>query len=231
MHLQLSILALFGLLLPAPAAADITIRYAPDPPGDLGLVIEADGQGRIRAEMGPGQLFIIRDGVTYVVTPGESVPTVSHLDDFVVVATEAANAFRQSHPMGSTPPEIHYRLSEGGPQTVGIWPGARAVVQQIGSGHPQPNIIWVSSSDPALAEAGRVANLVFETQSRIIGTVLWHPSEILALLGQLRARGTPLLLGGEYRLASLSSDPVPASRFDLPGPVLSREQLRARQPH
>jgi hypothetical protein len=34
-----------------------------------------------------------------------------------------------------------------------------------------------------------------------------------------------------YRLESVGTDPIPASRFDLPGPVITRDQLRARQPH
>ena len=227
----LSSLGLLGLLLSAPAAADVTVRYAPDPPSNRALLVEADGHGRIRAETGPGELFIMRDGVTYVVTPGEEGPRVSRLEDFLVIATEAASAFRRSHPMHTTPPEMHYRLSEGGPQSVGIWPGTRVDVVEVGSRHPQSNVEWVTSSDPALAEAGRAANWVFETQSRILATVIWNPSELISLLRQLRDRGAPLLLGGQYRLESLGSAPVPAGRFELPGPVLSRAQLRALQPH
>jgi hypothetical protein len=231
MRAHLSVVGLFALLLSAPAAADVTVRYAPDPPSNRGLLIEADGRGRIRAETGPGELFIMRDGVTYVVTPGEEGPRVSRLEDFLVVATEAASAFRRSHPMRTTPPEMHYRLSERGPQTVGIWPGTRVDVVEVGSRHPQSNVEWVASSDPALAEAGQAANWLFETQSRILATVIWHPSELITLLRQLRERGTPLRLGGQYRLESVSVDLVPVSRFDLPGPVLSQAQLRALQPH
>ena len=231
MRLQLSIIGLLGLLLSAPAAADVTIRYAPDPPNNRGLLIEADGQGRIRAETGPGELVIIRDGVTYVVTPGAEGPRISRLDDFLVIATEAARAFRQAHPMRSTPPETHYRLSERGPETVGIWPGTRIDIEEIGSTRAESASQWVASSDPALAEAGRIANRVFEVQTRIFATVIWNPGELVALLQQLRERGAPLRLGGQYRLESLSADPVPAGRFELPGPVLSQAQLRALQPH
>src|SRR5437763_900696 len=73
-RLRLSIFALLGLLASAPAAADITIRYAPDPPGERPLLVEADQEGRIRAEIGPGQLLLMRDSDIFVVTPGADGP-------------------------------------------------------------------------------------------------------------------------------------------------------------
>jgi len=231
MRMHLSVLALLGLLLASPAAADVTIRYAPDPPNNRGLIIEADAQGRVRAETGPGQLLITRDGVTYVVTPGEEGPRVSRLDDFLVIATEAARAYRRANPVRTPPPELHYRLRERGPETVGIWPGTRIDIEVIGSTSEDSASQWVTSADPALAEAGRIANGIFEVQSRIFETVISNPGELMALLQQLRQRGAPLRLGGQYHLESLSADPVPAGRFDLPGPVLSQAQLRALQPH
>src|SRR4051794_20728266 len=111
MRLRLSCFGLFALSLAAPAAADVTIRYAPVPPSDHALIIEADGEGRMRAETGAGQFIFMRDGDIFVVTPGEDQPIVSRLDDFLVVAAEAASAYRQSHPMLGSPPQMHFRLS------------------------------------------------------------------------------------------------------------------------
>ena len=88
MRLHLSMLALLGLLLSAPAAADLTIHYAPEPPSDRPLIIEADGQGRMRADLGAGQLIMMRDGDIFVVTVGEDHPNVVRLDDFLAVAAE-----------------------------------------------------------------------------------------------------------------------------------------------
>jgi hypothetical protein len=232
MRLHLASLGLLGLLVSAPAAADITLRYATEPPSDRVLLIEADGQGRIRAEIAPGQLLIRRGGEIFVVTPGEEGPNVSRLDDFLVIATEMGHAYEASHPIRTPPPALHYRLTERGPEAVGTWQGTRIAVEQIGSRDPAAATEYVVSTDPALAEAGRIANWFFETQGRIQATILrFDREELMTLLRQLIARGTPLRVSGQYRLQSIGADLVPATRFDLPGPVLSRQQLRARQPH
>ena len=232
MRHHLSVFGLLGLLLSAPAEADVTLRYVPDAPGTLGILIEADGQGRMRAEIAPGQLFIMRAGETFVVTPGAQGPNVSRLDDFLAVGTETAQAFEASHPVRNPPPQLHFRLVDRGPQTVGIWPGTRIAVEQIGPHASAQDTEYVVSTDPALAEAGRMANWFFETEGRILVTILrFDRAEFTGVVRQLIARGTPLRVSGRFRLASIGADPVPASRFDLPGPVLSREQLRARQPH
>ncbi len=181
MRLRLVLCALVALAASAPAAADVTLRYAPDVEGSRGLVIEADDTGRIRAETGPGQLLIMRDGEVYVVTPGEERPRVVRIDDFSAVAEEAARAFRQSGVVPPIPSDTGYRLADRGPQTVGTWPGTLFAIEQIAPHDPELDAQWGMSSDPALATLGRIA-----------------------------------------------ADPVPASRFELPGPVLSREQLRER---
>src|ERR1700712_810535 len=106
MRHRLWVYGLLGFLLPAPAAADVTIHYAPVAPSDHALIIEADGQGRMGAETGPGQFIFMRDGDVFVVTPGEDQPTVSRLNDFLVIAAEVASAYRQSHPMHGTPTQI-----------------------------------------------------------------------------------------------------------------------------
>jgi len=236
MRLHLVLLVLFGLLLPAaPAAADVTIRYTPDPPGDRGMVIEADSQGRIRAETGPGQAIIFRDGDIFMVIPDEDGPTVVRLDDFLAVATEAAQALRQRpniiH-LRPPSPNTHYRLSERGPETVGAWHGTRLAIEELGQHDPAHDVQWVVSNDPALAEAGRIVNRVFDVQNRIFETALGaQPPEFTALFRQMSGRGTPLRVYNFYHLESLGADPVPASRFELPVPALSREQFRARHIH
>jgi hypothetical protein len=85
------------------------------------------------------------------------------------------------------------------------------------------------STDPALAAPGRIALRVMETQIRLADVVMGEdPPEFTTRLRELHGRGAPLRIVGLYRLEGLSTDPVPASRFELPGPVLSREQLRER---
>lgn len=228
MRLRLVLCALVALALSAPAAADVTLRYAPDSEGGRGLVIEADDAGRIRAETGPGQLLIMRDGDTYVVTPAEERPRVVRIDDFIAMAEEAARAFRRRL-VNPTPSGTRYRLTDRGPQTVGAWPGTLLAIEQIGPHDPERDAQWVVSSDPAMVAPGRIALRVMEIQIRLADVMMGEePPEFTARLHELHGRSAPLRIVGLYRLESLSADPVPASRFELPGPVMSREQLRQR---
>ena len=228
-----SLFVLLALTLAAPAAADVTIRYAPVPPSERGLVLEADGAGRMRAEIAPGQLIIIRDGDVFIVTPGADRPNVSRLDDFLAVATEAARAFRQAHPLHGPPQERRYRLNERGPATVGPWHGTRLAIEEVGARAPDAGSEWVVSDDPALAEAARIVSRFIEIMYRIDAAIVDFPPELPGLLHQLAERGTPLrmTMSETYRLESVGAEPVAADRFALPAPVLTRDQLRARQAH
>src|SRR3954471_18144665 len=177
MRHRLWVYGLLGLVLSAPAAADVTIHYAPVAPSDHPLIIEADGQGRMRAETGPGQFIYMRDGNAFVVTPGEDQPTVSRLEDFLAVAAELSSAYRQSHPLHGTPPQMHFRLSERGEESVGGWHGARFAIELVGPHNPADDTIWVASNDPALAEASRIVTRLFQAQMRIYATVFTFPPE------------------------------------------------------
>jgi hypothetical protein len=232
MRFHFAALGLCGLLLAAPAAADVTIRYAPDPPGERALVIEVDGQGRMRAEMGSGQSLIRRDGETFViVTRPDEAPVVARLDDFLAAAAERGREIARSGGIRLRGPaaDTHYRLSERGPEAVGAWHGTRLAIEEIGRHDPHQDTIWVVSNDPALAAAAPAVAWFFEIEARIIADTMGaFPAEYVAAFRQLNGRGTPLRVYNFYRLDRLSADPVPAARFDLPGPVLSPEQLLER---
>ncbi len=59
--------------------------------------------------------------------------------------------------------------------------------------------------------------------------VLAHPDDFLRLMRETRARGIPISIDG-VELRSVSRDAVPARRFELDAPLLSRVQLRALAP-
>ena len=59
-------------------------------------------------------------------------------------------------------------------------------------------------------------------------TLLGQTPDMLTELDGLLARGVPLRMGDQFTLASVSAEAVPAASFELPGPVLTREQLRGR---
>jgi hypothetical protein len=229
MRLRLVLCALVAVAASAPAAADVTLRYAPDVEGGRGLVIEADDAGRIRAETSPGQFLYMRDGEIFVVAPAEGTPTVARIDDFVALVEEAGREFQQRGIIHPTTGEGRYRLSDRGPQTVGNWQGTLFVIEQVGPHDADLDYQWVVSRDPDLAALGPIASRVFAAQQRLAAALLGaSPTEFSTLLDDPRTRGAILRIVNLYRLESVSNEPVPASRFDLPGRVLSRDQLRQR---
>lgn len=232
MRLPLLIAAALAALAGAsPAAADVTVRYAPGREGGQSLVIEADDQGRVRAEGGRGQLIIIRDGETYMSPPSEDGAFAARLEDFFAVGAEmfdrlVGEGMRVTRPSG-------YTLNTRGPETVGQWQGVLYAIDPVGAApSPDPDnrgLELVVSNDPALTAAGRASGQVFGALIRTFAMAFGgaapgltgHAQEVLG-------RGTVLRMDGQFRLESVGTGPVPASRFDLPGPVLSRDELRAR---
>jgi len=57
--------------------------------------------------------------------------------------------------------------------------------------------------------------------------VLVYPEQFTRMSNDLLGRGMPIAWNGR-ELRSVAADAIPAARFELPGPVLDRAQLRAR---
>lgn len=219
------------VLAASPATADVTVRYAPGSDAGQSLVIEADDAGRVRAEGSRGQLIIIRDGETYMSPPAGEGRFAARLEDFFAVGAEMFNrllgeGMQVTRPSG-------YTLTTRGPETVGQWQGTFYSIDPEG-GAPDADaagrgLELVVSSDPALSAAGRASGQVF---GALIRTLAMAFGGAPAALGEhaedVLGRGTVLRMDRQFRLESVSTGPVPASRFDLPGPVLSREQLRTQ---
>lgn len=205
-------------------AQDMTLRYeSADSPEDR-LTIEASG-GNIRAEDGRGQMIIVRDGESYVVfSPPAGGQAVTRIEDYEAVGAEirarllASGAFSDEE-------DGAYRLEEEGQRTVGAWQGDVYSIGPVEA--PGVSMELVISSDPALADARRVATPVFQAFERVSRAILIYPPDFIRLSDETLARGMPLSVS-RRALQSIGTDPVPAARFDLPSPALSRDELRAR---
>jgi hypothetical protein len=214
-------------LAPATARADTTLRYVPELEGGLGLVIEADARGHVRAEGSGGLVLIIRDGVTYMVV-GHEDHAVARIEDAAAVATEA-RARRPSSLVSPRPP-ARYTVSAHGPQSVGQRAG---IAYSLTASPPIPGATFndiVISTDPALIPLGHSFAQVVGAQTLLFEAALGVgdvDGDRAAM--DVLSRGLLLRMVGNYHLESLATDPIPASRFDLPGPLLTRDQLRARQ--
>lgn len=209
----------------APPAA-LTLRYAHAERADDTLTIERDAAGQVRAEEGDGQFIIIRDGIIYLnpQPPGGGERVIARLEDYLAVGAELRANMVRGGAMQDGPDTTAYRLVDQGPAGVGQWRGRRYELDPEGPGVTLSAII---SDDPALAGARTLAAAVLEARTRLEGAVLVFPEQYVRLEAELRGRGMPIMWDHQ-ELRSVSTDPVPASRFELPGPVLSRDALRAR---
>ena len=207
------------VLLPLLAAADVTLRYAADEAGELAMVIEADDAGNIRAERGNGQAMIIRENEIFLVLPFEGRPVV-RFEDALALAAEAR---------GDATPTARERnrLVDRGAQRVGQWEGRLYWIEPLPPAGDRLRSEIVIATDPALVPAGRLFARVEEEEARMFRAAFAvPPSDYLELSRGLFDRGLMLRIAGRYRLEGLSDAPVPAERFALPGPVLSRDAYR-----
>ena len=210
----------------AVAATDLTLRYAsPDAPQST-MVIERDSAGRIRISEGERQALIIRDGRTYILftPPGPGGQIVAQLEDYLAVGAELRARMIAAGAMTGGTDNTAYRLDDRGEASIGQWRGRRYEVSPQGSG---PNLEAVISSDPALADAHAVTRQAIGELERAARAVLVYPEQFTRMSLELLGRGMPIAWNGRT-LQSMSTDPVAASRFELPTPPLSRDALRAR---
>lgn len=207
-----------------PAAASITLRYAADEPSNISVVIEADDAGNIRAEHDNGQLLMILGDQTYLVVPRDGQMLVVRFEDFLSLLVE----MRRPAP-GASPAPQPARLVERGPERVGQWQGTLYWVEPLPPADARLRSEYVIAADSALASAGRLFTRVETLEARIFQAAFNLPeSEHVAIARRLLDSGLTLRIAGRYRLEAISDAPVPAERFRLPGPVLSREEYRAR---
>lgn len=205
-------------------AQDMTLTYKSNSSETDTLLIRSDGEGRVRIDDGRGQSIIIRDNQTYLVFPGPGRRDVARVDDFLAVGAEVREQMRRSG--AYNPSEGRYSVREEGPQVVGRWQGVRYYIERAeGSGRSSDVVL---SNDPALAEARPVAVTAFQARARVGNAVLPDPAEFTRLSDEVMLRGMPIGVEG-LELQSISNEPVPVEQFELPGPVLTRDQLRQRR--
>lgn len=248
---------LFGavaLLLAAPALADVTVRYRvkDQPTKQVTLAVADDGHARF--DSGDGSVLIVRDGVGYFVSSDRQGPIVGRLDDGIALITEFAAGLMQmmqameAQAAANRPPTADgqpapaprqglaqlrtmvlapYQVSERGRETVA---GRSGIVYAIApaAGGQGPTLDLVVATDGDLAPVGRELRRLLSLAVAPASTLLGQTPDMLTELDGLLARGMPIRMGQHFTLASVSAEPIPAASFELPGPVLSREQLRGR---
>ena len=233
------LIALFALLacgLASAAWADVTVRYKVEGGGPTIRIAAADG-GNLRLQaFGPDGRslggLITRDGVGYIVGKDAGGLWVARQDDLMALFAQMMGGPGGRQGIAAMQGVFggEYRISEGGPATVGGRQGTiyriAAVRANPGPGGPPPMEI-VMSSDPDIAPAGRELARLLNVSVGALSGALGSTPDMIAKVGEVLARGTPLK-AGPLTLDSVSAAPIPAGSFDLPAPVLSRDALMAR---
>jgi hypothetical protein len=210
-------------LLPAPALADVTARYAI---GKDVLSIEADDGGDWRVDL-PGQFTLIHRGaIDYVVIKQGSETLVFKLEDLVeVIKPELLG--RTSGDKADEFGRAKFVLTRGDDVEVA---GHKGASWNLRLEDPQPkgrSLDVVTSKDPALAPIGGVF-LAIQRHVAVLAADHFTPeSNFLALVGKVVESGTPLRMAPLIELKSVDSAAIDAKRFELPGPVIDSEMLKA----
>jgi hypothetical protein len=252
MRKLLAIFAMIGLGAAAPATADVTVRYravvpptAPaqareNPPG-LTITTGDDGQGRIEmlapggppgapGARPPSAALITRAGVTYIALngpqPGQQI--VARLEDALALLTPMASGLAAGSAAGGVQEMMAQRaeIVAGGAETVAGVRGNLHRLVLVNGETRSPPVEIVLSSDARLAPAGRELVRLLDSLRPAVVAVMGGEPPPFASMRALLATGTPLRIGNQLVLDSFSTEDVPDSRFDLPGSVMTREQLQ-----
>jgi hypothetical protein len=220
------LLPILALLLPLPALADVTARYAAE--RDV-LTVEVADNGASRAGIDGKFVLLRRDGVDYIILP-------DHDGVLRVARADAALAAFVAH-KGPPPQGGKWSATPGMAATVAGYAGT---LWRFGP-DDDTSMELLMSLDPALAPVGEVFRHVAEAVA--VGVMGKSPEDggLMAALYALAANGTPIRirefprLGSSepqigkprIRLESVSGAPIDPHRFDLPGPVLEADAFFA----
>jgi hypothetical protein len=252
MRQVLAIFALVGLGAAAPAWADVTLRYKPVLPATATaaaraalptLTVNADDGGQARIEMAapggppagqagaraPSVALITREGVGYFAlngpTPGQEI--VGRQEDALALIAPIARGLASGSGREGVQEMMRQRIEivPVGAETVAGVRGNLYRLVMISGETRSPPIEIVLSGDPRLAPAGReLVRLVDSLRPTLVAVAGGEP-QIYAAIRALLGLGMPLRIANRLALDSFTIDDVPDSRFALPGPALSREQL------
>ena len=223
--------AILASVLAAPAQADIAARYKTNDENavmNMEMTVEADNEGNVRTQMAHlGAYFLLSDGELFQVANSESGLFVVRVSDLMRVQGEIAQEMFQN-----PPPEMDLPKQSFAPMDPEIVSERQGIGYGIVSDdYPEPRYASiVVSDDPALAPLGDAVVRSHQAMASSasawgsMGTMLGMMNE--EMLAVLR-KGAPLRLM-KLELTDISTEMIPAERFELPAEPLTIEELRAR---
>jgi hypothetical protein len=250
MRRPLLLAVLAGSLLASPALADVTVRYRAVLPANAPanvrqapptMTISADDAGQARWEMAapgtpaegarqPSIALIAREGVGYFAMngPQPGMQIVGRIDEAFALGAQFAAPILQGPAQAIVTQVTSQRveITPVGPETVSGIQGNLYRIVLVNGETRSPPIEMVVATDPRLAPIGREFVRMVESLRPTVLAVVHSEPQLFAALRGMVGLGAPLRIGNEMRIVSVSTDDVPDSRFALPGPVMSREQLQ-----
>lgn len=224
-----SVLAL--VLLATPALADITAVYQVQH-GAAKMTIEVADDGDVRSDMNArgGSYFLRTGSQDYTIIATPSGPVADRQAD-LIAATVAVALERDPHlkeRMRAMPRQLAGRqfFVEGGTVSINGRPGSAYILNPTPPS-TESGTIAVISHDSSLAPLGpALAQQFAGSEQAMVATAGYLPPE-LDQLNRILKSGGPLAFAG-MALTEVSHVPIPAARFQLPGPPESLGQIEKR---
>lgn len=237
MRLWLSLLPAFGLG-PAPAAnPDITVRYEGVVAGEPGarranlpiLGVSADAAGHARVVIGAGHggmEMLTRDNVGYVFILYGSEEIVGRQEDMLALMTVGRQGAENREKIALLAGQ-RLEIVPGGTERIAGFEGRIYRLNLVEGARRSPPLELVISTDPRLAPVGRELLRFVDSLRAPIVAVAGSEPQPYAAARALFALGTPLRIGRDFQMVSVDRRDLPDRIYDLPGPVLGREQFTA----
>ncbi|HEV7659604.1 MAG TPA: hypothetical protein VGO55_07130 [Allosphingosinicella sp.] len=213
------------------------------------MTIDADDAGHARIEMSapagaahppgappaaagdraPSVALITREGVGYLALRGPQAgqELVAPQDDALALMTPLAAGMASGSAQTGVQEMMRQRIEvlPVREETVAGLRGQVYSVVVISGETRSPPVEIVVSNDPRLAPAGRELVRLVESLGPTFVTVMGGEPPVYGAIRTLLGHGTPVRIGDFLVLDSFDTNDIPDSRFALPGPILTREQL------
>ncbi len=218
-------------LIASPAFADTTAVYEARN-GAFKMTIEIADNGDVRGDVNakPGSYFVTRHGEGFAILPTPAGPVTDRLSDLTeataTLMSERLPGFRENmrrFPHEKAAPQF---FVAGGVVSIHGRSGTTYFVKTPPGAVKQPP--WaVISHDSNLAPIGPALARQYEmSEQGQIAMIGFVPPQ-LAQMGEILKSGAPLAFAGA-QLTSVNHEPIPRSRFELPGPPESRAAIEKR---
>jgi len=213
-----------ALLASSPAKADVTAVYQAKGHAVTMTVEIADG-GSVRYQMSVGSTYgLVIDAIDYFVQPGPNGPIVQRVSDLMTAQKEQMAAFL---PKDMVPDDfVGPKLVPMGKVTINGREG-RAYTYESQQVAKSPIPVVVVSDDPRLAQLGRVMANQFAKSSAMMDGVFGRTPGMITEMEKILNSGAAISFAG-MELVSTNEAKIDGTRFNLPAPPETLDQIRAR---